>query len=186
MTKRNLVSLTLQRAFLILAVSSSVGCALQVAKSDPKPNVVLAKPSSQVLALRLAEPIGNDLKLSEQESGSLNVNVHDWRDTLTNGFTNAFRNYFKTAPTQGSPDLVLEVTRASLDVTPADVSFLSGNTYQAQLSYQARLLDSKGTAIKIAEHTVRSKIAVSADEPMSQIVTSAVEAMYEDLSKRLF
>ncbi|MCU1277169.1 MAG: hypothetical protein JWM53_715 [bacterium] len=171
---------------LIATALSASACTLQVQKSDPKPNVVFAKPTEQRLGLRLASAIANDANLPEK-NGIGAVELHGWRDTLGSGFQNAYRSYFKVSADGQPAERVIEIARADLEFAPTAVTARSGvAAVEAHITYQARLLDAAGAPLKVVAHTATSKSSVTERTQMSDCAASAVETMYEELSKELF
>ncbi len=158
---------------------------LEVAKLDPRPNVVFAQPSPKSLVLRLTPDVAKDVGIHDKETDSDVLEVHEWRDTLAGGFTNAFAGQFKSLPAGATADLVLEIRRAEVAIATTAV----GGHYRAiavQVTYQARLLDGAGAVVKVAAATVASKHSTDERAEVPDLVKSAVETMFEDLSAKLF
>ena len=159
---------------------------LEVAKLDPRPNVVFAQPSPKSLVLRLAPDVAKDFGIHDKETDTDVLEVHEWRDTLAGGFTNAFAGQFKSLPAGATADLVLEIRRAEVAIATTAVGGRSRNAIAVQVTYQARLLDGAGAVVKVAAATVASKHSTDERAEVPDLVKSAVETMFEDLSAKLF
>jgi hypothetical protein len=173
------------RMFALLAVGTLAGCMLEVAKLDPRPNVAFVQPSPKSLVLRMTPDIAGDVSVHDKETNLDLLEVHQWRDTLAGGFTNAFVGQFKALHAGETADLVLEIRRAEIAIAPT----AAGNrrsTFAVQLTYQARLLDGTGAVVKVAAATVASKRSTDERAEVPDLVKSAVETMFEDLSTKLF
>ena len=176
----------LTHVLLLTSITAASACTLEVQKADPKPNVVFAQPSEKRVGLRLASTIQNDAELPEK-NGIRNVELHGWRETLSSGFENAYRSYFKVSAAGQPAEMVIEIARADLEFAPTAVSAQAGVVaIEAHLTYQARLLDASGAPLKVIAHTVASKSSVTDRSQMTECAASAVETMYEEVSKELF
>lgn len=177
--------LDLRICALFVVVGGLAGCMVEVAKLDPRPNVVFAQPSPKSLVLRLTPDIATDLSVHDKETNLDLLDVHEWRDTLAGGFTNAFAGQFKALHAGEAADLVLEIRRAEIALAPTAIG-QHRSTFAVQLTYQARLLDGTGAVVKVAAATVASKRSTDERADVPDLVKSAVETMFEDLSTKLF
>ena len=170
----------------LFAVAGLTGCVpLEVAKLDPRPNVAFVQASPKSLVLRMAPDVAKDFSIHDKETDLDLLEVHQWRDTLAGGFTNAFAGQFKSLQKGDTADLVLEIRRAQVTIAPAPSSG-QRSTIAIQLTYQARLLNGDGAVMKVAAATVASKRSTDERAEVPELVKSAVETMFEDLSTKLF
>jgi hypothetical protein len=174
----------MKRGFLIAVILTAAGCSLDIVKSTPRPNIIFKDPANKTLALKLTQEIQNQFQIP-QRNGILGADVHDWRETLSNGFQSGFRDYFKVSSNE-SGDVVLEISRADIELAPTAVSNHGVGAIEAHITYKARLVDSTGKTLKVSANTVASKKSITQRSDVSDCVAGAVESMYEALAKELF
>ena len=156
---------------------------IQVDLLEPRPNLALVNDRERTLSLSLGPGISDQFSVPAHDRIP-STTVRSWQETLTNGFRAAFKPYFTVA----SPsELVVAIDRADIDWAPLGVSGKGIVTaVQAQITYKARLLDSRRNTIAAAASTATSKSPAIDYDGLERCLTSAVETMYEDMAQQLF
>jgi hypothetical protein len=174
------------KAGLVVAVTLvTAGCALNVVKSTPRPNVVFKEPTDKILALKLTPDIQSEFQIPAR-NGVAGADVREWRETLSNGFQSGFRDYFKISSKENG-DMILEISRADIEFAPTAVSAQTGvAAIEAHITYKARLVDGGGKTLKVSASTASSKKSITNRSDVSDCVAGAVESMYEALARDLF
>jgi hypothetical protein len=168
---------------LALFAVPTAGCVMSVPMLNPKPNVDLEKRSAS-MHIEFAPAVEDKFKIPPQ-NGMGAIEVTDWHQSLKNGLINGFGEAYTVmngAPTQ----LTLEMSEATPELTPAAVSGYYGVVAaNAQVRYKARVVANSQVVCR-SNGTVISKTAVNNAQQVKDAVRSAVESMYEVISKECF
>jgi hypothetical protein len=179
----------LARAALFLALLGMPGCtAMTLKQVNPEPNVALL-PQQHALKLALADAVPDAFT---EGAGRTVVHVEAWRESLANGFQNAFASAF--TPTAGNEDLTL-----SLDEVKLEFGAFGGSA-PARVYYKATLYGPKGAVRRTSGMASRSAAGTwlpprqlfsgALLEPDGQLalaphVEATLAEMYEQIAKRL-
>lgn len=158
------------------------GCSVTVGRSASRPNIDLAKQQSS-LGLVL-EPEVKD-QFSVVINSPETVHVNEWRGTLEDGFRAGFAAAFQMG--SDATDLRIQLAEAELTYAPTAVG-RNGATaaVEAQIRFKARLVDAQGQVLKRSNGTVSSKRSATSGPQVSGVTASAVESLYEQISRDFF
>ncbi len=172
------------KPFVVLLAVAISGCALQVVRGNPRPNINL--PASQsTLALDLQQAVKDQISIPDPIFGLDSAEVTAWRSTLETGFKNGFSSAFKPTD-RASPELTLQIVDASIECAPTAVNQY-GKTKAAALHirYKANLVKG-GEVVGRAAGTAESRRSFTDSDEFSPTLDSAVEAMFEGVAGQLF
>ena len=170
---------------LLLAVLLSISACMtpRVTEGNPRPNVDL--PKSQLSLRLLLEPGILDAYATPASMSMPAIPVQGWRATLENGFRGAFSKAYVLAA--GAADLTLVIAEAELRF--AATTYASNGrpiSAEAQVRYQARLVDRAGAVLRRSSGTMASKRSAGAPDEATPVAAEAVESMYERIAGELF
>ncbi|MCP4675329.1 MAG: hypothetical protein GY854_07450 [Deltaproteobacteria bacterium] len=177
---KNAIKKILITAVLVVSLN---GCAISVMKGNPRPNIDI-DPSDQKLTIMLDDSIQNAFVIPRQ-AALAEVQVTQWRDTLVAGFNTGFGSYFNMVPSDG--DLVIQLVRTDLSFAPKAVTAEGISVaIAAQITFQARLLDSQGNILSRTNGTISAKQAITNSNEATANVVSALETMFEQIAMAFF
>ncbi|WP_342377249.1 hypothetical protein NVS55_38220 [Myxococcus stipitatus] len=166
----------------LVALLSMSGCSVTVGRTPSRPNIDLAQQASS-LGLVL-EPEVQD-QFSVVINAPETVHVKEWRGTLEDGFRAGFASAFPMGAAE--TDLKVQLAEAELTYAPTAVGRHGVvSAIEAQIRYKARLMDARGQVLKRSTGTVSSKRSATSGREVSGVTVSAVESLYEQLSRDFF
>lgn len=165
----------------LLLTSLTAGCSMftpNVHVGHPQPNIALSAelaPSE----LKIDSSVPNEFK-TPPSSGMMEFPVHDWHQTLTNGFQSAFSD--------ASSGHQLQLLLADLSFAPNAVTAQGQvRAVRAQIRFKARLVSQTGEELAVIAGTVESREANTqgSDDAMTLNAAYAVESLYEAIAAKL-
>ena len=165
----------------------AAGCAMNIQMANPRPNVNIDK-STKTLALVFGSQVGDTFKVDNARP-IRPATVHDWHQTLKNGFTNAFGDSYKIV--DGPADLVLTIKRAEPQLvlaayTTNGYGSMVSAAITGHITYAADLSTRDGQVVARSAGTVRAKNTAMRASAGSQVLGDAVESMYETIAVDVF
>jgi hypothetical protein len=184
----------LRHAFLAFATSSLpllAACSFTVPRLDPAPNTALVAPDRpHSLALTFAPDVPD---LFVRHMGSYTMTVESWHESLDNAFRNGFRKTYPAAKAGASPDLVLQIDRAELELGDFDHSrgVEQGDRMQARIEFVATLTARDGSlrrtsGIASRGATMYGGSTAFTSDLLDEDITSSIDAMFEHIARELF
>jgi hypothetical protein len=180
----------------VFAVAASslpllAACSFTVPRLDPAPNTALVAPDPpHALALTFAPGVPD---LFVRHMGDYTMTVESWHESLDNAFRNGFRKAYPAAKAGTSPDLVLQIDRAELELGDFDHArdVDHGDRMQARIQVAATLTARDGTQRRTSGVASRGatmyggSTAFTADL-LDEDVTASIDAMFEQIARELF
>jgi hypothetical protein len=149
---------------------------LVVRQAMPAPNVDLPHHDER-LALEFESTLAADYEVGEQ-NGVRRTFVHEWRQTLVNGFRKAFERSFALG--NEDAELVVQIVEARLEFGRTAMGLT------AIIRFRARLVDAaSGKILARASGEALSKRGGNTKDA-TYLAGSAVETMYEQIAKAFF
>lgn len=169
------------RVVALMFMATSWACTSNVGPLNPKPNVMV-RPDIAPSRLVVDASVKDSFVISHP-GAYLDVHVTGWRQSLQNGFGNAF-------PAGATSGRTLELLQANLSFAPAAASTWGVAAVVAMIRFKARLVDRTGTEVASLAGTAQARELLPtptgpADEALARNAAEAIEALYEQLSERL-
>jgi hypothetical protein len=165
----------------------AVACGGHTKKSvaeNPRPNLDL-QPTGRSLGLRIAPEVEDAFRATG--TGIRPIRVAEWRQTLKNGFANAFGGAFALVAEGEPADLTIEVAEAELRTESAAVSGYYGVVaIRAVVRYKVRLLGRNGEVLYRLAGEAGSKGAITSVFQFRQAVKDAAETFWETVGQKYF
>jgi hypothetical protein len=161
------------------------GCALEIARMHPRPNIQLP-PSNATLSLEMTPTVLDRFGTASPLSGVSSAQVMAWRFTLEDAFHNGFGAAFSLAGPLEKSQLTIQLTEASLEFEATDVK--NGKTIagEAHVRYKANLLGPGGRVLVRAVGIATSKRPFTSLDQVNGVVKNAIEMMYERIARAFF
>jgi hypothetical protein len=176
--------------FFLLLVALPA-CSFTVPRLDPMPSTALVAPDPpRTLALTFAPDVPDRFV---RHMGNYTMTVESWRESLENAFRNGFRKTYAAPKAGTSPDLVLEIEHAELEIgtfdRERDVEQTDHN--QARIRFVATLTAKDGTlrrtsGIASRGATMFAGSTAYTSDLLDEDVAASIDSMYEHLAKVLF
>ena len=151
----------------------------QVNEVKPRPNINRHQ-GDKTISLHFGKDVREQFVIEATTFGD--VEVTNWRASLSNGFTHAFGRALP--PIGVRPDLVIRLVRAEVGFTPV-VAHGQGTAARASIRYQANLVTPNDEVVRRTAGTVDSKRIVTSRARLSEATTEAIEALFETLTTEL-
>jgi hypothetical protein len=182
------------RILLGLALVSTLllpACSFTVPRLDPAPNTALIAPDHpHALALTFAPEVPD---LFVRHMGNYTMTVESWHESLDNAFRNGFRKTYPAAKAGASPDLVLQIDRAELELGDFDHSrgVEQGDRMQARIKFAATLTATDGTLRRTSGVASRGATMLGGStaftsDLLDEDITASIDAMFEQVARDLF
>ncbi len=174
-----------QLSLLGIGIFLLQGCALRIDTLQPTPSLHLTK-SNATMALSIAGAVKDSFFIPPY-SGVKKSKVVHWHASLTNGFTNGFRNHFTIVPAEDAPQYTLRIEKAMLYLRPSAVGgYFPTTVLNVELHFQAALVGPKGHTLQSIEGVVTSNKPIGMKGQEKAACESAVENMYALMADQLF
>ena len=176
------------RNFCVLTILLfTCGCAssfpLHVLPTNPKPAISVPQ-SHRSFSLLLDTNIQDDFEIPPNDPVR-NSDVKGWRQSLTKGFRNAYSCCFVLSDENANSEIMLKLNKADLKFIPIGIK--SGDLYiAAEIDYSAELYGSDQSNLGKSNGKVISKLTSPFRDDATWMASSAVEAMFEAITKDLF
>jgi hypothetical protein len=176
---------------LALALFALPACSFTVPRLNPAPNTALVAPDPpRTLALTFAPDVPD---LFVRQMGNYKMTVESWHESIESAFRNGFRKTYAAPKAGASPDLVLQIGRAELEIgtfdRERDVEHTDHN--QARIKFVATLTAKDGTirrtsGIASRGATMFAGSTAFTSDLLDEDVSASIEGMFEHIAKALF